>query len=124
MREQNNPAVSVKVPAVQFESNKEFQTKGLLYEGDSGFLRFHHKWIPPQGDSQANREILTTLLATPGESNSSYIDKFIGENISYRDLGSLTHEDLELMGISWAKQRQELLTFFAQLPNQDPSLEQ
>ncbi|XP_065356667.1 uncharacterized protein daed [Calliphora vicina] len=124
MHVQNNPTVSIKVPAVQFESNKDFQSKGLLYEGDSGFLRYHHKWIQPKGDSQANREILTTLLSTQGDNTSDYVEKLIAENISYRDLASLTHQDLELMGFARPKQRDELLAFFAQLPNQDPSLEQ
>lgn len=124
MNEQNNPLVSIKVPAVQFESNKDFQNKGLLYEGDSGFLRYRHKWIQPKGDSQANREILSTLLSTQGDNTSDYVEKLIAENISYRDLASLTHEDLELMGFTRSKQRDELLQFFAQLPNQDPSLEQ
>ncbi|KAM7352856.1 daedalus [Cochliomyia hominivorax] len=124
MQEHNNPLVSIKIPAVQFESNKEFQTKGLLYEGDSGFLRYRHKWIQPRGDSQANREILNTLLATQGENTSDYVEKLIAENISYRDLASLTKEDLELMGFTRSKQREELMEFFGRLPNQDPSLEQ
>lgn len=119
-----DPLISVKVPAVQFESNKEFQTKGLLYEGDSGFLRYRHKWMQPKGDTQANREILTTLLSTQGDNTTDYVEKLIAENISYRDLGSLNHQDLELMGFTRPKQREELLGFFAQLPNQDPSYEQ
>lgn len=124
MQEQNNPLVSIKVPAVQFETNKDFQTKGLRYEGDSGFLRYRHKWIQPKGDSQANREILTTLLATQGDNTADSVEKLIAESVSYRDLGSLTHDDLELMGFTRPKQRDELLAFFGQLPNQDPSLEQ
>ncbi|XP_023295831.2 uncharacterized protein LOC111678650 [Lucilia cuprina] len=124
MQEQNNPLVSIKVPAVQFETNKDFQNKGLRYEGDSGFLRYRHKWLQPKGDSQANREILNTLLSTQGDNSADCVEKLISENISYRDLASLTHQDLELMGFVRPKQREELLAFFAQLPNQDPSLEQ
>ncbi|XP_075152140.1 daedalus isoform X1 [Haematobia irritans] len=123
MEEHKNPFVSVNVPSVQFESNKEFQTKGLLYDGDSGFLRYRHKFIQPKGDSQANREILTTLLSTQGDNSSDYVEKLIAEDISYRDLASLTQEDLDLMGFNKRTQR-ELLSFFEQLPNQDPSYDQ
>uniref|UniRef100_A0A1I8NT11 SAM domain-containing protein n=1 Tax=Stomoxys calcitrans TaxID=35570 RepID=A0A1I8NT11_STOCA len=115
--------ISVNVPAVQFESNKEFQTKGILNDGDSGFLRYRHKFVQPKGNTQANREILTTLLSTSGDNSSDFVEKLIAEDISYRDLASLTQEDLELMGFNKRKQ-QELLSFFAQLPNQDPSYAQ
>uniref|UniRef100_A0A1I8M7H6 SAM domain-containing protein n=1 Tax=Musca domestica TaxID=7370 RepID=A0A1I8M7H6_MUSDO len=124
MEEVKNSVISVNVPAVQFESNKEFQTKGILYDGDSGFLRYRHKFIQPKGDTQANREILTTLLATQGDNSSDFVEKLIAEDISYRDLASLKHDDLELMGFNKRKQREELLAFFEQLPNQDPSYKQ
>lgn len=111
------------VSAVQFDANKDFQTRGVNYEGDSGFLRYNHRWMQPKGDTQANREILTTLLATQGENSSDYVEKLIAENISYRDLASLNHTDLELMGFKHHKQREELMRFFLELPNQDPSYE-
>lgn len=119
-----DPVVSVKVPAVQFKSNKNFQTKVILHEGDSGFLRYRHKLINSTGDTQTNREILTTLLTTQGDNTSDCVEKLMSENICYRDLASLTSEDLELMGFSKLKQKNELLDFFSQLPNQNPSLEQ
>ena len=124
MHDQSDTIVSVKVPAVQFESNKNFQTKGILHEGDSGFLRYRHKLINSSGDTQTNREILTTLLTTQGDNASDCVEKLMTENISYRDLASLTLEDLELMGFSRPTQKNELLQFFSQLPNQNPSLEQ
>lgn len=116
---------AMNIPKVKFESNSDFQQVAAAHEGDSGFVKLYKKsWMQPKGDPRVNREVLTTLLASEGgECVSDCIEKLLDEEISYRDLGSLNEIDLELMGISNHKQREELLNFFKLLPNQDPSYE-
>ncbi|XP_053961809.1 uncharacterized protein LOC128865442 [Anastrepha ludens] len=115
---------SLNIPAVRFDPNKEFQKRSLTHERDSAFARFQRKsWVRSSGERRSNREALTTLLLSHGDNSSEYIEKLLAEEISYRDLASLSNTDLELMGLKNAKEREELLNFFAELPNQDPAYE-
>uniref|UniRef100_A0A1A9WEW5 Uncharacterized protein n=1 Tax=Glossina brevipalpis TaxID=37001 RepID=A0A1A9WEW5_9MUSC len=106
--------------AAQFEVNKDFQTKGPLYKGDSGFLRpnqHRHR------NEHIDREILKTYLDSEFEDGVDTAEKLISENISPRDLASLTKKDLELIGIKNEKKIDDLLKVFSELPNQYPTYE-
>lgn len=114
--------------AVHFDANKDFHKRTHQQVLDSAFLGNERRpWIKkkPHMDSQRERQILNTLLSTTLETDhaGSCVDKLISEDVSYRDLASLTDEDLELFGFKTVQQRNELLAMFAKMPNQDPSYE-
>lgn len=115
--------------AVHFGASKEFQTRTHQQNLDSSFLGNKMRvWMPsnaPSRDSRREREALMTLLATSsqGQSNGDKVDKLVEENISFRDLGSLTDEDLQLFGFASSKERNELINMFSIMPNQDPSFD-
>ncbi|CAD6998377.1 uncharacterized protein LOC101449642 [Ceratitis capitata] len=113
---------SINVPAVRFNANKDFQNRSLTYDRDIAFARHQRKsWVRPSSERRSNREALTTLLSAHGENSNDCIERLLAEEISYRDLGSLSNSDLELMGFKDSNERQELISFFTELPNQDPS---
>uniref|UniRef100_A0A1A9ZEX9 SAM domain-containing protein n=1 Tax=Glossina pallidipes TaxID=7398 RepID=A0A1A9ZEX9_GLOPL len=107
------------VSAPQFDANKDFRPKGLFYEGNNGFLRCGRKGKHRNG--QADPALLMTWLTTPFENGIEAVEKLVAENVCYNDLGSLTKEDLELIGFKDEREKQELLDYFSQLPNQDPT---
>lgn len=112
--------------AVQFGASKEFHTRTQQQDLDSAFLGSEKRaWMQSKmpRDSRREREALMTLLATSsqGQSNANKVDKLVEENISFRDLGSLTDEDLQQFGFASSKERNELINMFAMMPNQDPS---
>ncbi|KAH8248772.1 hypothetical protein KR032_003047, partial [Drosophila birchii] len=114
--------------AVQFDAKTDLHTKTKQKELDSAFLGNERRpWKKQKAhtDSRHERQILNTLLATSLQTDhaSNCVDKLISEDISYRDLASLTDEDLELFGFKTKQQREELLNMFAAMPNQDPSYE-
>ncbi|XP_011178487.1 uncharacterized protein LOC105209658 isoform X1 [Zeugodacus cucurbitae] len=113
---------SLSVPAVRFDVNKEFQYRNLSHDRDSSIARLQRKsWIRSSNERRSNREALTTLLSSHGENSNDCIEKLLAEEISYRDLASLSSSDLELMGFKDPNERQELMIFFSELPNQDPT---
>lgn len=113
---------SLGVPAVHFDVNKEFQNRGLSHDQDSSIAKFQHKpWIRSNNERRSNREVLMTLLSFHSENSSDCIEKLLAEEISYRDLASLSSSDLELMGFKDPEERLELIKFFSELPNQDPT---
>ncbi|XP_017475611.1 PREDICTED: uncharacterized protein LOC108365907 [Rhagoletis zephyria] len=113
---------ALNVPAVRFDASKDFQKRSLTYERDRAFARTQRKtWVRSSGERRSNREALTTLLSSHGDNSGECIEKLLAEEISYRDLASLSSADLELMGFKNSKEREDLLAFFAELPNQDPS---
>ncbi|EDV31321.1 uncharacterized protein Dana_GF15298 [Drosophila ananassae] len=114
--------------AVQFDLNKDFHTRTHQQELDKSFIGYERRpWVKPnlRRDPRRDREILNALMAQSAETGhvTNCVDKLIDENISCRDLASLSNEDLELFGFKYSKQRQELLEMFAKMPNQDPSYE-
>ncbi|XP_017075833.1 uncharacterized protein LOC108111024 [Drosophila eugracilis] len=115
--------------AIQFDPKKDFHTHTHQKMLDQGFLGNERRpWIrqKPHKDTRREREILNSLLnSTTVEMDeaSSCVDKLIAENISYRDLASLTDEDLKLFGFKSEQQRNQLLKMFDKMPNQDPSYE-
>ncbi|KAH8380922.1 hypothetical protein KR200_009553, partial [Drosophila serrata] len=114
--------------AVQFGANKDFHTHTHQKELDGAFLGNERRpWMKKKGhrDSRHERQILNTLLATNSQTDevNNCVDKLISEDISYRDLASLTDEDLQLFGFTSDQHRKELLNMFAPMPNQDPSYE-
>ncbi|XP_017130060.1 uncharacterized protein LOC108147817 [Drosophila elegans] len=116
-------------PAMQFDPKKDFHTRTHQQELDEAFLGNERRpWVHQKArkDTRREREILNELLSsTTVESDyaSSCVDKLIAEDISYRDLASLTDEDLELFGFKTPQQRKQLLEMFDKMPNQDPSYE-
>lgn len=115
--------------AVHFGANKEFQTRTQQQDLDSAFLGsekrvWMHSKAPPR-DTRREREALMTLLATStqAQSNANMVEKLVEENISFRDLGSLTDEDLKLFGFASSKERNELINMFSMMPNQDASFD-
>ncbi|XP_016973097.2 uncharacterized protein LOC108040241 [Drosophila rhopaloa] len=116
-------------PTIQFDAKKDFHTRTHQQELDEAFLGYERRpWVHQKArkDTRREREILSGLLSsTTVETDyaSSCVDKLIAENISYRDLASLTDEDLELFGFNSQKQRKQLLEMFDKMPNQDPSYE-
>jgi len=106
MSAENVPLVGMaKVPpAIQFDAKKDFHTRTHQQELDEAFLGNERRpWIRQKArkDSRREREILSGLLSSTNvemDYASSCVDKLIEENISYRDLASLTDEDLELFG--------------------------
>ena len=123
MQDINTPVPSsLGVPAVRFDVNKEFQNRSLYHDRDSSIARLQRKpWIRSSNERRSNREALTTLLSSHGDNSNDCIERLLAEEISYRDLASLSSSDLELMGFKDCKERQELITFFSELPNQDPT---
>ncbi|XP_017022156.1 uncharacterized protein daed [Drosophila kikkawai] len=114
--------------AVQFDANKDFHSRTHQKELDSTFLGNDRRpWIKKKAhmDSRHERQVLNTLLSSSLQTDhaGSCVDKLISEDISYRDLASLTDEDLKLFGFTSNQQRKELLELFATMPNQDPSYE-
>uniref|UniRef100_A0A1A9VI51 SAM domain-containing protein n=1 Tax=Glossina austeni TaxID=7395 RepID=A0A1A9VI51_GLOAU len=107
------------VSAPQLEANKNFRTKGQFYEGNNGFLHCGRKG--KQRNGQANRAVLMTWLMTQFDNGIEAVEKLVAENVCYNDLGSLTKKDLELIGFKNETKKQELLDYFSQLPNQDPT---
>nr|XP_014086418.1 uncharacterized protein LOC106614977 isoform X2 [Bactrocera oleae] len=124
MQDINTPVPSsLGVPAVRFDVNKEFQNRSLYHDRDSSIARLQRKpWIRSSNERRSNREALTTLLSSHGDNSNDCIERLLAEEISYRDLASLSSSDLELMGFKDCKERQELITFFSELPNQDPTI--
>ncbi|XP_017009677.3 uncharacterized protein daed [Drosophila takahashii] len=116
-------------PAIQFDAKKDFHTRTHQQELDEAFLGNERRpWIRQKArkDTRREREILNGLLSSTTvemDYASSCVDKLIAEDISYRDLASLTDEDLELFGFKSANQRKQLLEMFDKMPNQDPSYE-
>ncbi|XP_043640998.1 uncharacterized protein LOC122611764 isoform X1 [Drosophila teissieri] len=116
-------------PAIQFEATKDFHSHTQQKDLDEAFLGNERRpWVRQKAhkDTRREREILNGLLSsTSVESDyaSSCVDKLIAENISYRDLASLTDEDLKLFGFKSEKERQQLLEMFNKMPNQNPSYE-
>ncbi|XP_022224355.1 uncharacterized protein LOC111075385 isoform X2 [Drosophila obscura] len=111
---------------VQFGANKDFQTRTHQQELDKSFLGFQKRnWMHSNGklDTAREREILKSLLATTIDTDHSgrSLDDLIPNGICYRDLATLTDEDLQLFGFTSALHRKEMLNTFAQMPNQDPS---
>lgn len=112
--------------AVQFGANKEFHTLTQQQELDSAFLGNERRpWMQAKRkvDPRRERETIMTLLSTStqGCNNLSHVDKLLEENISFRDLGSLSDEDLQMFGFTSTKERNELINMFSLMPNQDPS---
>ncbi|XP_067626260.1 uncharacterized protein daed [Eurosta solidaginis] len=113
---------ALNVPAVRFDANTDFQKRSLTHDRDSAFARLQRKsWVRSSGERRCNREALTTLLSSHGDNSGECIEKLLAEEISYRDLASLANLDLELIGFKNAKEREDLMNFFAELPNQDPT---
>lgn len=128
MSADNVPLLSMSTgpSAVQFGASKEFHTRTQQQDLDSAFLGSEKRaWMHAKAprDSRREREALMTLLATSnqGQNNANNVDKLVDENISFRDLGSLTDEDLQLFGFASNKERNDLINMFAMMPNQDPS---
>ncbi|XP_064540981.1 uncharacterized protein daed [Drosophila montana] len=123
MSADNVPLLSMNVPpAVQFGASKNFHTHTEQQELDSAFLGYERRpWMQAKAkpNPHREREAITALLSTSKDN----VDKLLEENISYRDLASLTDEDLELFGFAAQKERSKFLKMFALLPNQDPSYE-
>ncbi|KAH8282635.1 hypothetical protein KR054_008936, partial [Drosophila jambulina] len=114
--------------AVQFDANKDFHTRTQQKELDGAFLGNERRpWVKKKAhmDSRHERQILNALLSSTMQTDhaTSCVDKLISEDVSYRDLASLTDEDLQLFGFKSNQQRTELLNMFAMMPNQDPSYE-
>ncbi|KAM8715295.1 hypothetical protein ACLKA7_002361 [Drosophila subpalustris] len=113
--------------AVQFGARKEFHTRTQQHELDSAFLGNERRpWMMharPKADQRRENESIMLLLGTSSQgcNNSSNVEKLLEENIGFRDLGSLTDEDLQLFGFASTKERNELIKMFGQLANQDPS---
>ncbi|EDV57429.2 uncharacterized protein LOC6541180 [Drosophila erecta] len=114
-------------PPIQFEATKDFHTHTQQQELDVAFLGNERRpWIRPKDhkDTRREREILNGLLSSTSvetDNASTCVDKLIAENISYRDLASLTDEDLKFLGFNSEKYRQQLLEMFGKMPNQNPS---
>ncbi|BFF96031.1 uncharacterized protein DMAD_13310 [Drosophila madeirensis] len=111
---------------IQFGANKDFQTLTHQQELDKSFLGYQKRnWVQSNSkiDTDRERELLKSLLATTIETDQSGsgLDNLIPDGICYRDLGTLTDEDLRLFGFSSATHREEMLKTFAKMPNQDPS---
>lgn len=111
--------------AVQFGASKEFHTRTQQQELDSAFLGLGNERRPwmhakPKADQQRENESIKLLLGQ-GYNNANNVERLIEENISFRDLGSLTDEDLQMFGFASTKERSELIKMFGQLANQDPS---
>lgn len=123
MQDLNTPVPSsLGVPALRFDVNKEFQNRSLPPDRDSSIARLQRKsWIRSNNERRSNREALTTLLSSHGDNSNDCIERLLAEEISYRDLASLSSSDLQLMGFKDSKEREELITFFSELPNQDPT---
>ncbi|XP_034474714.1 uncharacterized protein LOC117781936 isoform X2 [Drosophila innubila] len=109
--------------AVQFGASKEFQTRTHQQELDSAFLGNERRpWMNARSKVDQRRENESIkLLLGQGYNNSNNVEKLLEENISFRDLGSLTDEDLQMFGFASTKDRKELIKMFGQLANQDPS---
>ncbi|XP_030384235.1 uncharacterized protein LOC115631579 [Scaptodrosophila lebanonensis] len=119
---------SMSVPsAVKFNAKNEFQTHTQQQELDRAFLGCGRRpWIQEKmkRDSRRERQMLTALLSTSNQNDSiDCVEKLVAEDISFRDLASLTEADLEIFGFKHHKQRQDLITKFNKMPNQDPSYE-
>uniref|UniRef100_A0A0K8UPJ8 Uncharacterized protein n=1 Tax=Bactrocera latifrons TaxID=174628 RepID=A0A0K8UPJ8_BACLA len=114
MQDLNTPVPSsLGVPAVRFDVNKEFQNRSLPPDRDSSIARLQRKsWIRSNNEKRSNREALKTLLSSHGDNSNDCIERLLAEEISYRDLASLSSPDLQLMGFKDPKERQELITFF------------
>ncbi|KAH8318194.1 hypothetical protein KR074_007495, partial [Drosophila pseudoananassae] len=115
--------------AVQFDINKDFHTRPHQQDLDKSFIGYERRpWIKQtfRRDPRREREILNALIAQTVEADhvTNCVDKLIEENISCRDLASLSNEDLDLFGFKHPTQRKELLEIFAKMPNQDPSYEE
>lgn len=129
MSTDNVPLLSVNVPsAVQFGVSKEFQRHTEQKDLDSAFLGYERRpWMhaKPKSNLHMEREAIIALLAKSKQdySSSDNVNKLLEEHISFRDLASLTDEDLELFGFTAKKERTEFLKMFAMMPNQDPSYE-
>ncbi|XP_017859278.1 PREDICTED: uncharacterized protein LOC108611262 [Drosophila arizonae] len=129
MSTDNIPLLDVNGPsAMQFGASKEFQRHTEQQDLDSAFLGYEKRpWM--QGKTKPNvqreREAILTLFAKSKQDyvNANHVDKLLEDHISFRDLASLSNEDLEMFGFSTKKEREECLKMFAVLPNQDPSYE-
>ncbi|TDG53537.1 hypothetical protein AWZ03_000352 [Drosophila navojoa] len=129
MSTENIPLLNVNGPsAVQFGASKEFQQRSEQQDLDSAFVGCEKRpWM--QGKNKPNahreREAIMTLFAKSKQDyvNTNNVDKLLEEHINFRDLASLSDEDLEMFGFSKTRERAECLKMFAVLPNQDPSYE-
>ncbi|XP_017047714.1 uncharacterized protein LOC108092581 [Drosophila ficusphila] len=120
-------ATSKLQPTIQFDAKKDFHTLTRQQELDGAFLGNERRpWVHNKArrDTRREREILNGLLSSSSVDSdyaSNCVDKLIDEDISYRDLASLTDEDLQLFGFKSEKQRKQLIDMFDKMPNQDPS---
>lgn len=128
MSTDNVPLLDVNGPsAVQFGASKAFQQHTEQQNLDSAFLGYEKRpWMV--GNTKPNvyreREAIMTLFAKSKQDyDSNNVGKLLEEHINFRDLASLSDEDLEMFGFSKANERAECLKVFAVLPNQDPSYE-
>ncbi|XP_034099508.1 uncharacterized protein LOC117564730 [Drosophila albomicans] len=113
--------------AVQFGANKDFQTRTQQQELDGAFLGNERRpWLHAQPKQNLRREhetIASLLSATTSHRSAAQAKELLEESINFRDLSSLTDEDLQLFGFASSKERNELIEMFADMPNQDPSYE-
>ncbi|XP_068151893.1 uncharacterized protein daed [Drosophila tropicalis] len=101
-------------PVVQFSANKQFHSHTQQQEQDRAFI----------GNSRnihAERETIKTLMRSGNSQSGAFNNDNVPEDLSIRDLASLTAEDLEQFGFTKPSEQKELLQIFAKLPNQDPS---
>ncbi|XP_001356638.2 uncharacterized protein daed [Drosophila pseudoobscura] len=107
--------------AVQFDANEDFQKQTHQQKLDKPFLGFKKRSYVRTSvkmDTMRERELLKTLLV---DKSSSFSNSTIPDCICYRDLASLTDEDLQLFGFKPEQHRAEMLQIFAEMGNQDPS---
>ncbi|KAH8263750.1 hypothetical protein KR044_013370, partial [Drosophila immigrans] len=112
--------------AVQFGANKDFQTRTQQQELDSAFLGNERRpWLhaQPKQNLRREHETIATLLSSSSQRGAAQVEQLLEESINFRDLGSLTDEDLQLFGFQSNKERNELIKMFSVMPNQDASYE-
>ncbi|KAH8377477.1 hypothetical protein KR093_005661, partial [Drosophila rubida] len=129
MSADNVPLLSLSrgASAMQFGANKDFQTRTQQQALDGAFLGNERRtWLHTQPKQNLRREhetIATLLSSTASQHGAPQVEQLMEASINFRDLGSLTDEDLQLFGFAASKERNELLKMFAAMPNQDANYE-
>lgn len=71
-----------------------------------------------------NQEAVNTLLASFGDDVEKCAMQFAEQDISFKELSTLTKEDLELLGVKDPYKQEKILETFKELPKQNPTYDE